>query len=126
MTQRFYDSALTFINEEVADPVDKSDFYEHLHSQMKAEKKTFSPKAFIEEYVPQQYQGPFRERLKSDRIPLATFPKDLADIQRRLRHRAYLTSRGVRLEVPSESAEVVDVQSERIIVNDAVLHVDRQ
>jgi len=41
MTQRCYDSALGFINEEVTDPVQKNDLYEHLHSQMKAEKKHF-------------------------------------------------------------------------------------
>lgn len=126
VTQRFYDSALGFINDELTDAVDKNDFYEHLHSQMKVEKRTFSPKAFIEEYVPEQYQEPFRERLKSDKVPLANFAKDLSDIQRRLRHRAYLTRRGVKVDVPEENAELVDVQSEHIIVNDSLLHVDRQ
>jgi len=126
ITQRFYDSALGFINDEVTNPVHKNDLYEHLHSQIKTERKTFSPKAFIEEYVPEEYQEPFRERLRSDKVPLTNFAKDLADIDSRLRHRAYLTTHGVKVDVPAESAEVVDVQPEQIIVNDTLLHVDRK
>jgi len=126
MTQRFYDSALGFINEKVTDPVHKNDLYEHLHSQIKAEKKTFSPKAFIEEYVPEEYQETFRERLKSDKVPLTNFTKDLADIHSRLRHRAYLTTHGVKIDVPAESAEIVEVQLEKIIVNDTLSHVDHK
>lgn len=126
MTQRFYDSALSFINDEVTDPVQKNDLYEHLHSQIKAEKKTFSPKAFIEEYVPEEYQEPFRDHLMSDKVPLTNFAKDLEDIHSRLRHRAYLTTHGVKVDVPAESADVVDVQSDQIVVNDTLLHVDRR
>lgn len=126
MTQRFYDSALNFINNEVADAVYKNDLYEHLHSQIKADKRTFSPKVFIDEYVPDEYRQAFREHLESDKVPLANFTKDLADIQTRLRRRAYLTSRGARLDVPAENAEIVDVQTEKIIINDTLANVDRK
>ena len=125
-TQRFFDSALHFINEEVTDPVHKNDLYEHLQSQLKAERKTFSPHAFVEDYVSQDYREAFREHLKSAKVSLASFTKDIADIQTRLRHLAYITARGARVSVPAENAEIVQVSADQIIVNDALLSVDHK
>jgi hypothetical protein len=125
-TQRFFDSTLRFINETVTDPVSKNDLYEHLQSQLKADRRTFSPRAFIEEYVPDEYREAFRERLQSDRVAMASFTKDLSDIQGRLRHLAYITARGARVSVPAENAEIVDVNETQIIVNDALLSVDHK
>jgi len=125
-TQRFFDSSLRFINEAVTDPVHKNDIYDHLQSQLKAERKTFSPRAFIEEYVLEDYRQAFLEHLESDRVPMASFTKDLSDIRGRLRHLAYITARGARVSVPAENAEIVNVTAEQIIVNDALLSVDHK
>jgi hypothetical protein len=125
-TQRFFDSTLRFINEAITDPVHKNDLYEHLQSQIKAETRTFSPEAFIEGYVREDYREAFRESLTSDGVPLATFTKDLSDIKSRLRHLAYITTRGARVSVPAENAEIVDVNVNQIIVNDVLLSVDHK
>lgn len=73
-TQRFYESAVTFINNAVTDPVHKDTLYEHLQSQMKAPQPNFSPRSFIQDYVQSDYHLAFTEHLRSDNV-LATFKK---------------------------------------------------
>lgn len=124
-TQRFYDAALDFINSVVTNPVHKDTLYEHLQSQMKAPQKTFSPASFIQNYVPEDYHVGFTEHLQSGNA-LSTFTKDTSDIGARLRTSAYITAHGVRVSVPAENSEMVDVSQEQIIVNDSLLRVDRK
>jgi len=125
-TQRFYEASINFINDFVSDAVHKNDLYEHLQSQLKSTKKNFSPKNFIEEYIHARYRKPFHEFLESSGIPLATFEKDLSDIDSRLRRQAYHTSRGATISVPVEAAEVVDVGEAKITVNDKLVYVGRK
>jgi hypothetical protein len=125
-TQRFFDSSLQFINNVVPDPVAKNDMYEHLHSQMKSETRTFAPLRFIQEYVPREYQRSFKEHLQSQGISTASFTKDLADISGRLKQQAFVTQRGARVTVPAENAEIVNVTTDQIIVNDPLMRVDRK
>lgn len=125
-TERFYESAVLFINDVITDPIHKNDVYEHLHSQLKAEKKTFSPRRFIEEYVPADYHKAFREHLESAGVALASFAKDLSDIRSHLRRRAYHTPRGAVVSVPADDVGLVEVKERRIIVNDTVLKVDHK
>ncbi len=125
-TQRFFDSTLQFINNTVPDPVAKNDIYEHLQSQMKSEARTFAPLTFIQEYVPREYQRGFREHLQSQAIPTTSFTKDLSDISRRLKQQAFITQRGARVTVPADDAEIVDVTSDQIIINDSLARVDRK
>ena len=125
-TQRFYDSAVQFINDNVPDPIQKNDLYEHLHSQLKNEQRQFSPRHFVEEFVPQELQVPFREHLRTTHAPTAAFTKDIVDIAGRLRRLAYHTRHGAVVSVPSDNPEMIDVQEELIIVNDALLTIDRK
>ncbi|HVS80950.1 MAG TPA: nucleoid-associated protein [Pyrinomonadaceae bacterium] len=124
-TQRFYNSALRFINQVVTDPIQKDELYEHLQSQMKAATRTFSPRSFIENYVPEDYHVGLSEHLKTENA-LSSFTKDVSDIGSRLRTSAYLTAHGVRVSVPAENSDMVDVSKDQIIVNDSLLSVDRK
>jgi len=125
-TQQFYDSALQFFNDYVTDAVVKNDLYEHLQSQFKSEKRTFEPLVFVREFVPKQYQRDFQEHLQSQNISTASFTKDLSDISTRIKQKAYLTAKGARVSVPADNSEIIDVEPERIIVNDEVVKVDRK
>jgi hypothetical protein len=120
-THRFFESAVRFVNTAVTDPVTKADMYDHLQSQLKAAKKTFSPKAFIEEYVPNAYQKQFQEHLKGEKVSLNAFTKDLSDIQSALRRRAYQTTRGAMISVPSDQTDLVVVAADKITVNDSLV-----
>ncbi len=122
-TQRFYDSTLRFINENVTNPIHKNDLYEHLQSQLKASKKTLSPQTFIEDCVPSEYHKSFREHLTSNKVPLTSFTKDLSDINSRLRRLAYHTTHGALVSVPVEVEELVDVAKDRITVRDTLARV---
>ncbi len=122
-THRFYESVVRFVNKSVGDPSSKGDIYESLQSELKSHKKTLSPKQFIEEYIPEPFQNGLREHLKVEQVSATAFTKDLNDIERRLRRRVYETSKGVTVSVPEESANLVVVRPEQIIVNDSVIKV---
>jgi hypothetical protein len=90
---------------------------------LKSQKKTFSPKQFIEEYIHRDFQNAFREHLIEEHVPITAFPKDTVDIARRLRRRAYETRRGAMVSVPEDDSNLVIVSEEQIIVNDSVIRV---
>lgn len=122
-THRFFESTVRFVNSAVTDPILKADIYDHLQSQLKAVKMTFSPKAFIEEYIPETYQSQFKDHLQSERVPLNSFTKDLSDIEKSLRRRAYQTKRGAMISVPEDSTEMIVVGADKITVNDSLVKV---
>ena len=122
-TQRFFDSALSFINTTVTDPVIKSDIYDHLQSQLKSSAKTFAPKTFIQDFVPEDFQVQFREHLEAENVPLTAFKKDIADIAPKLERRAYQTTKGGMISVPVEIADIVEIRPNDILVKDTVAKV---
>jgi hypothetical protein len=83
----------------------------------------FSPKVFIEEFVPPDYQEQFRDHLKSEDISLTAFAKDLSDIETKLKRRAYETTKGGMISVPADLADIVVIRPEDILVKDSVLKV---
>jgi hypothetical protein len=126
-TERFYEAAVKYINEQITDPVAKTDLYEHVHSQLKSASRNFVPKTFIEEYVPAALQKPFAAHLKAEHAPVTSFVKDLADIQGRVSRHSFKTKRGAVVTVPSEEVEeLVDVTANRIVVNDQLTSINRK
>ena len=122
-TQRFFESTLSFINTTITEPTIKSDVYDHLQSQMKSKVKTFAPKTFIQEYIPQEYQEPFREHLEQNRVSLNAFKKDVQDIESSLQRRAYRTTKGGMISVPADVADIIEIRPEDILVKDTVAKV---
>jgi 37-kD nucleoid-associated bacterial protein len=122
-TQRFFESTLTFINTTITEPTVKSDVYDHLQSQMKSKVKTFAPKTFIQEFIPQDYQELFREHLETNRISLSAFSKDVQDIESSLQRRAYRTTKGGMISVPADVADIVEIRAKDILVKDTVAKV---
>jgi hypothetical protein len=122
-TERFFEASVRFVNETVADPVVKSEIYDALQSELKSSKKTFSPRSFLEEYVPEEYRISFQEHLQDEKIALTAFHKDLADISGKLRRRAYQTRNGALISIPETQAELITVGEEEIVIHDAVLKV---
>lgn len=122
-TQRFFDSALEFLNTTVTNAVTKSDIYEALQSELRSQKPTFSPQSFIQEHVPADFKKTFREHLKADGITLTAFPKDVSDIKGRLKRRAYETTKGGFISVPEEIADIVVIRPNDILVKDSVVKV---
>jgi hypothetical protein len=122
-TQKFFEATLRFVNTAVTDPVAKSEIYDALQSELRAAKKTFSPKNFIEEYVPSDYQHQMREHMKEEHVSLSQFAKDTSDIAGRLKRRAYQTVRGAMISIPEEDSELIVVGTDQVIINDTVVKV---
>jgi hypothetical protein len=121
-TRRFFEATLEYINTSVADPVVKNDFYDHIFSELKAEKGTFAPKKFIEDYVPRAHKTPFNDFLKTRHIPLAQFRPDISEIRSQLKGRALKTKTGVRITAPEDS-DVITVKKDQVIIDDIVENV---
>jgi nucleoid associated protein NdpA len=119
-TYRFYEATMRFVNHAVTDPLVKNDIYESLHSELKANKKTFSPKTFIQEYIPHNLQKPVREHFEIEKVSSNAFQKDLSDIEGKLRRRSYETHKGAMITVPVEVADLVVVRAKDIVVKDTV------
>ena len=83
----------------------------------------FAPQIFIQEYVPEEYQEPYREYLQTAKIPLAQFRKDLSDIQHSLEHKLYKTKKGGVISVPADVEDFIEIRAEDILVKDTVAKV---
>ncbi len=122
-TQRFFESTLDFISNVVTEPTVKAEIYEHLQSQMKANVRTFAPQTFIQDYVPEEYQEPYREHLENAHVALAQFRKDVADIEKSLERKLYKTKKGGVISVPADVEDFIEIRPEDILVKDTVAKV---
>ncbi len=125
-TEKWYEASVRFVNEQVLDPIIKNDIYEHIHSELKSNKKTLSPKAFIEDRLPEAYRKTYVAHLKARGVSLQPFEKDTADVQGRLRRRAYHTEKGLSVIAPEEEANLVEVAKKQIVVHDQLLHIEHK
>jgi hypothetical protein len=124
ITRRWYNASVDFANEHITDPVAINDFYEHLHSELKSNRKKVSPTAFIEEYLPKPLRVPYRQFMEKEKISLQAFSKDVVEIKTRLRRKSLHTKSGISVTVPEEEENRVKVEKEKIIVTDSLESVD--
>jgi hypothetical protein len=122
-TQNFFNATVTFINQSVTDPVEKSDMYEALASELRSNTSNFSPKGFLENHLPPAYRLQFRDHLKADHIPMSAFKKDLQDINSRLKRHVYMTKSGAMVSVPESHLDVMEVTEDSITIRDMVSRV---
>ncbi len=122
-TQNFFNATVTFINQSVTDPVEKSDVYDALHSELRSNKPSFSPRRFLEDHLPAAYRRQFRDHLLGDSIPMSAFVKDLQDINNKLKRHVYMTRSGAMVSVPEAHLEVIEVTEESILIRDTVSRV---
>src|SRR5579862_5657534 len=115
-TERFFRSTLEFISNVVTESTVKASIYEHLQSQMKANTRSFAPQTFIQEYVPDEYQEPYREYLEAAKIPLSQFRKDVADIKNSLERKLYKTKKGGMISAPADVEDFIEIRAEDILV----------
>jgi 37-kD nucleoid-associated bacterial protein len=125
-TRKWFDASLAFANEEIGDPVQMNDFYEHIHSELKSNRKNVSPKQFIEDYVPAPLRVPYKKFLEEHRVSLQAFGKDISEIKTRLRKKAFHTSHGISVTVPEEEENLVKVKADQIVVHDNLVSVDHK
>lgn len=123
-TQKWFDVSVKFVNDLVEDPVLKNDLYEHLVSELKSNRASISPGRFGEDYLPDTYRITYRNFLQEHRVSLSSFDKDLADIKRQIRRRAFHTANGVTVIEPAEEERsLVEVSSDQIVIHDQLRSV---
>ena len=123
-TKKFFEATLEYINQQVSDdPELKNDLYDHIVSEMKTQKKIFSPKKFIGDYIPEGHREPFRIFLEQQHIAVKQFNVDISEIKSHLKRRSLETAAGVRITVPAEASQVVDVQKTHVVIADTVVSV---
>jgi hypothetical protein len=122
-TKKFFDATIEYINTVVTEPELKNDLYDSIISEMKSQKKTFAPKKFVEDYIPEEHRDAFREHLVAQHVTMKQFPIDITEIKSHLKRRSLQTSTGVRITVPPEADEVVDVQQNHVMIADTVVSV---
>ena len=125
-TRKWFDASVAFANEEIADAVAKNTFYEHIHSEMKSNRKNVSPKQFIEDYVPPALRVPYKQFLEEHKVSIQAFGKDVSEIKTRLRRKLLHTARGISVTVPEEEENLVKVKAEQIVVHDSLVSVDHK
>jgi hypothetical protein len=125
-TTRFFETVKDFINEVITDPVEKDTAYEHLFSELKSQRRTLSPRTFMEEYMPAPLRVPFKQFFQAANVPMTQFSKDLEDIKPQLRRRSFSTTRGVTITAPVEEENLIDVGAEKIVVNDTLARVGKK
>jgi hypothetical protein len=125
-TQQWFDASVSFVNENVEDPLDKNVLYAHLVSEMKSNKSTVAPKKFISDYVKKDLQQEYSDFLKERDVSLQSFPKDTADIETKLKRLSYHTKEGVTVTAPAEKENLIEVGKKRIVVNDSLEKISRK
>lgn len=124
-TKKFFDAAVEYLNTSMTDPVEITDLYEHILSELKAQKPTLSPKAFIEDYVPPAHQQPFQEHLVARNVTLTQFPIDNTEIRAHLRRKTYYTTKGASITIPEKVTDLdVIIDHHQISLMDTVEKVD--
>lgn len=73
--------------------------------------------------MPPDHQQAFTDYLGEHHIALRQFDIDISAIERRLRRRSFHTIKGVTVTVSIDDPSIVEVEAERIVVNDVVTKV---
>jgi hypothetical protein len=124
-TEKFFNASIEYISDVIPDPVLKASIYEHVLSELKSNKKQFSPRTFIETYFPEEHQRPFRVFLEERNVTLRQFPLDTSEIANRLKRKSFVTVKGAVVTVPADQSDIVTVQKHKIIVSDTVKRVSK-
>lgn len=125
-TRKWFDASLAFVNEQISDPVQKNDFYEHIHSELKSNRKNVSPQQFVQDYVSATLRVPYVQFLKAHNVSLHAFSKDVSEIKTRLRKKAFHTAHGISIVAPAEEEDLVKIKRDQIVVKDSLVSIDHK
>ena len=117
-TKQFFEATMSFVNEKVTDVEDRNDIYQHLVSELSSQKKNFSPKQFIADYITDEYEDEFTAHMEQASVPLKQFPIDTAEIKSRIKRKAYRTAKGALISAPDDV--IVIVSETDVTVKDSV------
>ena len=112
LTQKFYETTEQFINQVVDDPEKKIEYTLQLVAEMKNQSNSISPERFAVRCFADDYRGDFLDFIKTCGIPHEDFPKDLAQIRKRLRKRVVEFSGGINLSGSEDALQQVSIHKQ--------------
>ena len=122
-TQIWFDATYKFVNDFIADPVQKNDVYTHLISELNSNRATITPDTFTEDYIPREYRQEYRNYLVETGVSVQRFHKDLNDVQHKIKKKSLYTRGGVSVTVPQGEEDLVEIREEDIIVSDVLASI---
>ena len=125
-TRKWFDASLAFANEEISDAVAKNTFYEHIHSELKSNRRNVSPRQFLEDCVEPELRVSYQHFLEKHNVSLQAFTKEISEIKTRLRRKSLHTARGISVTVPENEDNLVKVNAEQIVVQDQLVSIDHK
>jgi nucleoid associated protein NdpA len=122
-TKQFFLITEEFIDEEIDDPERKADYTVALLAMMKAPARDIRPRDFAEQHFEATDRTPYREFMAERDVAVdQVFEKDTALVANRIRKVRMETSHGLLILGPDDEVrERVQVEAERVIVNDRVV-----
>jgi hypothetical protein len=104
-TRKFYELSEQFFNEEVDDPIKRTQYYNHLRSALTSQNTSLSPEGFANSYLDTPDRKPYIDYLHAQGLIAMSFPLDTDLIDRRLRHQLIEFEQGVSIVISSEEAQ---------------------
>ncbi len=110
-TNRFFEVAQRYINEDIDDPERKANYQVALAQELSSNRTTVSPEAFANTNLDAADRAGLMERLEGAGVGTRSFPKDLAIVKPALRRIQWQFQQGVVvLALPEQVGGVVQVE----------------
>jgi hypothetical protein len=130
-TRRFYEATQLFVNDHVADPVDKTRYELALLAELESERRYIDPRNFATAYLRENHRQAYLRELQAQGVSPGRVLKSTALIASALRRIQYEFNSGIRVLVRPELLEeggIVTVQDAeggltRISITDILKHL---
>lgn len=117
-TELWFDATVRYVNDFITDPMQKDEVYNHIVSELHSNRATITPGTFAEDYMPKDYRQGYRDYLVEVGVSVQRFHKDLADVERKIKSKTYITRGGVTVKAPFGEEDLVQVRDNDILIDD--------
>jgi hypothetical protein len=113
MTKAFFEHTRQFIRELDVTPEKRGDLLTGLFTYLKVDNApTIELNTFAETYLPKAARDNYRDYMTANKLPLTAIPKDIAEIEGKLKMRKLVFSRNIRLTAPPEAfKDMIDIET---------------
>lgn len=133
VTERFFETVTSWINDDVEDPADKAAYDAALLTEMRSTKREVQPSNFIATHIGNvNARESLRRRLRDANVATTSFTKSIVTIANRLRRVRIETAGGVNIDAPPDRIDDGTVavtlhddgERARVVVVDSLRKVD--
>ncbi|TGK54256.1 nucleoid-associated protein [Leptospira bouyouniensis] len=123
LTQDFYESTKSFINDNYIDDEERLDMLNSLYTYMKVDQSSvISISDFSKRYIEEDLKDVYLQKLISEKIPARSFNKDLSYISSKLKRRSMRFNTKVSISAPADKFDSL-IQIEKSEENETTLKI---